>query len=193
MANPVIIKALLVAATDKRTWKAIAVIIAVVLTPFILLILLLCSLFAEGTEQNKQMADLVFSDIAIDESVSVEQKQVIEVMRKHFAELDNAIKITNSKLDEGSLDSLKVKAVFYCLYIGVVPADEDDIIDYQRIVDCFIEEITQTDGIMIIAPVQDDDKIYDNLNASLDVNLDETQRTAINSIYSYLISKGISS
>ena len=41
MANPALIKAAVVLLTDKRTWKAIGVVVAAILTPFILLVVIL--------------------------------------------------------------------------------------------------------------------------------------------------------
>ena len=42
MANPALIKAAVVLLTDKRTWKAIGVVVAAILTPFILLVVIIC-------------------------------------------------------------------------------------------------------------------------------------------------------
>ena len=43
MAHPALIKAAVVLATDKRTWEAVGVVIAAVLTPFILTVIAVSS------------------------------------------------------------------------------------------------------------------------------------------------------
>lgn len=52
MANPALIKAAVMLATDKRTWKVIAVLVAAILTPFILIIVMICSLLSGTAHHN---------------------------------------------------------------------------------------------------------------------------------------------
>ena len=54
MAVPVVVvKAIAVAATDKRVWKVVAMIIAALLMPIIIVILMICALVS-GTESANQ-------------------------------------------------------------------------------------------------------------------------------------------
>ena len=60
MANPALIKAAVVLLTDKRTWKAIGVVVAAILTPFILLVVILCSMLSGTANHNNAAVELTF-------------------------------------------------------------------------------------------------------------------------------------
>ena len=65
MADPATItlavKAAIAAATDKRTWQAVGVLIAAILTPFILIIVMVVSLFSATANHNNTAIDLCFN------------------------------------------------------------------------------------------------------------------------------------
>lgn len=56
MADPATIalavKAAVAAASDKRTWKAVGVLIAAILTPFILIIVMIVSMLSATADHN---------------------------------------------------------------------------------------------------------------------------------------------
>lgn len=58
--SPVVIKAIVTAATDKRTWKAVAVLIAAILMPIIIVILMIISIFSGVESANKNLLDYSF-------------------------------------------------------------------------------------------------------------------------------------
>lgn len=60
MANPALIKAAVVLLTDKRTWKAIGVVVAAILTPFILLVVIICSMLSGTANHNNAAVELTF-------------------------------------------------------------------------------------------------------------------------------------
>ena len=55
------VKAAIAAATDKRTWKAVGVLIAAILTPFILVIVMILSLLSGTSQHNNAAIDLCFN------------------------------------------------------------------------------------------------------------------------------------
>ena len=59
MANPALKAAVLL--TDKRTWKAIGVVVAAVLTPFLLLVVVInCSMLSGTASHNNAAVELTF-------------------------------------------------------------------------------------------------------------------------------------
>lgn len=121
MAAPAValaVKAAVAAATDKRTWKVIAVTITAVLMPFILAVLLLMSFLSGGAAHNNDAVNLAFHGGTISSDVPSEYRQHIEEMQDAFSQLDDAIAQLHIESGDGSLDSTRVKAVFYSLYFG---------------------------------------------------------------------------
>ena len=126
MAAPAValaVKAAVAAATDKRTWKVIAVTITAVLMPFILAVLLLMSFLSGGAAHNNDAVNLAFHGGTISSDVPSEYRQHIEEMQDAFSQLDDAIAQLHIESGDGSLDSTRVKAVFYSLYFGAEHAN----------------------------------------------------------------------
>lgn len=114
MANPALIKAAVMLATDKRTWKALAVLLAAILTPFILIVIVICSLLSGTARHNNTAVELTFYGGSIPAAMPGEYRDYITEMRACFASLDSAIADVESEMEDGdSLDSNRVKAVFY--------------------------------------------------------------------------------
>ena len=143
MPNPILIKAALLAA-DKRTWKGAAVAIAAILTPFLLLVAVICSMLQGTANHNNAAVRLTFQGGNIPVTMPGEYKTYIQEMRSCFLKLDNAISAVEAEMEGGdSLDSVRVKAVFYVLYFGQ---------DHLRLrsaaarsfVDCFVTYETRT-------------------------------------------------
>lgn len=180
MADPATIilavKATIAAATDKRTWKAIGVIIAAILTPFILIIIMITSLLSGTASHNNTAVQLSFHGGVISGQVPEDYRQYIIDMRSAFSELDTAIGQITPMIEDGSLDSTQVKAIFYSLYFG---SDSLRGIDYQAFADCFVryEECTRTvkndDGseseetYTVAVPLTSLPEVYANLENAL--------------------------
>jgi len=117
MADPATIalavKAAVAAATDKRTWKAAGVIIAAIAMPFILLIVMIASLVSGTADHNNTAVQLSFHGGVISGQVPENYRQYIQDMRAAFTELDAAIAEITPQIEDGSLDSTQVKAIFY--------------------------------------------------------------------------------
>ena len=145
MAAPAIalaVKAAAVAATDKRTWKIIAVIVTAALMPLILTVLLLMSFLSGGAAHNVDAVQTVFHGGTLPDGTPAEYQQRIADMQDAFGKLDQAVSKLN--IANGSLDSTRVKAVFYSLYFG---ADSLPNIDYNAFVGCFLKTETRTRAV----------------------------------------------
>lgn len=131
--SPAVIKAIATAATDKRTWKVVGIIIVVILLPFILLILMIAGMVSGVESANNDLLDYSFAGTAMPNNFTDEQRGVIENMREWLGELDDII--TEKKNNEDcSLDRNMVKAAFYCLNFG---GELDEEFDYEAFCNCF--------------------------------------------------------
>ena len=171
MAVPVVVvKAIAVAATDKRVWKVIAVLLAALLMPIIMLILLICSLVSGTESANQSLLDYSFKGVSISQNFTDEQRGAVEDMRDWLAELDTVI---SENKNGYSLDVGMIKAVFYCLNFGG-RLDED--FDYEPFCECF-------DRLTI-------DRLYEALqNISENFpqyEITENLKTAVQNVYVYL-------
>lgn len=131
--SPVVIKAIVTAATDKRTWKALAILLAAIFMPLILLILMIAGMVSGVETANNDLLDYSFVGTAMPDNFTDEQRRVIEDMREWLGELDEII--SEKENDEDcSLDENMVRAAFYCLNFG---AELDEEFDYEAFCDCF--------------------------------------------------------
>ena len=58
--SPVVIKAVITAATDKRTWKALAILIAAILSPIIIVVMMIAAMFSGVESANNDLLDYSF-------------------------------------------------------------------------------------------------------------------------------------
>lgn len=123
MAGPATItlavRAAIAAATDKRMRQALGVIIAALLTPFILIVVVIVSLLSATADHNNAAIDLCFNGGAISSRVPADYAAYIRDMRDSFAGLDTAISDISSRVEDGGIDGTRVKAIFYALFFGV--------------------------------------------------------------------------
>lgn len=80
--SPVVIKAIVTAATDKRTWKALAILLAAIFMPLILLILMIAAIFSGVESANNELLDYSFVGTAMPDNFTDEQRGTIENMRE---------------------------------------------------------------------------------------------------------------
>ena len=128
---PIVIKLAATAATDKRTWRVIAVLIAAALMPLILALAVLASVFAGISGENKTLLDYSFKNVRMPHSFTTEQKSAIENMRGQLEILDDTMETSEFSLDENL-----VRAVYYCLNFG---EELDEDFDYEEFCECFDE------------------------------------------------------
>lgn len=129
---PILIKLAATAATDKRTWKVIGILIAAALAPIIIAVMLLGSIASSVDSANKNLFDHAFKGESIAEIVTSEELETLQNMRTRLENLSAEI-----EKFEGSLDEDIVKAVFYCLNFG--REFDDDEFDYNAFCECFNE------------------------------------------------------
>lgn len=131
--SPVVIKAVITAATDKRTWKALAILLAAIFMPLILLILMIAAMFSGVETANNDLLDYSFVGTAMPNNFTDEQRGMIENMRDWLGELDEFISEKEND-EECSIDGNMVRAAFYCLNFG---AELDEDFNYRAFCDCF--------------------------------------------------------
>ena len=168
MADPATItlavKAAIAAATDKRTWKAIGVLIAAILTPFILVIVMILSLLSGTSQHNNAAIDLSFNGGVAGFSVPVEYTAYIEDMSGCFSVLDQAIADTEAGMNGSALDNVRIKSIFYSLYFGVENLSLSDA-EARAFVDCFVTYEKDSENHTVAVPASLD-AAYANLTAS---------------------------
>lgn len=174
MANPALIaKAVAMALSDERLRRGIGWTIVAVLSPFIVIIAILCGMLSGAANHNNSALDLCFHGGRIHDSVPAEYSSHIVSMRESFETLDTIIQAINNETESGqSLDSVQVKSVFYSLYFG---AAQPSAAASKKFADCFVtyEERTKTetndDGktsestYTVAVPIKDLSKVYQNI------------------------------
>ncbi len=171
MAVPVVVvKAIVVAATDKRVWKVVAVIIAALLMPIIIVILMICALVSGTESANQSLLDYSFKGVSISQEFNDEQRGAVEDMRDWLAELDTMI----AENENGySLDGDMVRAVFYCLQFGQEIAAD---FNYDSFCECF-------DGLTM---EQLDEALQNILGKFPQYEITENLKIAAQNVYEYL-------
>ncbi|MGE4273232.1 MAG: hypothetical protein AB7E31_10225 [Desulfitobacterium sp.] len=122
MAAPVAItlavKAAVAFATDKRTWKVVGVVVASILTPIILIVVMISSILSAGSDHNKAAIDLSFNGGRIPVAMPAEYASHISNMSECLGVLDEAISEAEAQMEDGALDNIRIKSIFYSLYFG---------------------------------------------------------------------------
>ena len=113
--HPLVLKALAAAATDKRIWKFLAVLIAALLTPAIFLIICVVMIFSSAETTSYSVIEYCFTDTALPQNMPEEEQTAIENMRLWLSELEEEM---TEYEETDSLDGSLVKAVFYCTHIS---------------------------------------------------------------------------
>ena len=109
------------------------------MAPFILLVVILCSMLSGTANHNNAAVELTFYGGSLPITMPSEYKDYITEMRDCFSSLDGAIATVEGMMEDGdSLDSNRIKAVFYALNFGT----EDLSLrraKAREFVDCFVE------------------------------------------------------
>lgn len=121
------VKAAIALLSDPKARKAVGWIIVAILSPVILLVAFLCSLGSGGAEHNHQMVDYCFYGIPYAGDIPAEFSDAVSWVTSSFSSLDSAIADVNASAEDGGLDSLQLKAIFYVLCSGGEVAPEDFI------------------------------------------------------------------
>ena len=165
--SPIVIKLAITAATDKRFWKAVAVLIAALLAPIIIVVMMIASLFSGVETANNNLLDYSFAGKPIPLSFNDEQRGAIKDMRDWLDELDEII-TEKEKDEECSLDGNMVRAAFNCLNFA---SDLDEDFDFEDFCECF------------------EDTEYEELETALQAVSEEFPEYEINENLNYSIGK----
>ena len=186
------IKAAILALTDESTRKKIGWVLVAILSPIILVVALICSIFSSTSQHNVSTVELCFHGGTISASATPEYRQFILEMRESFSMLDSMVEEINSLLEDGeSLDANRVKAIFYVLYFG---AQQPDEVGLQSFVDCFV---TYTEGIRTVIDteetyqiphlVDDLSQIYERIGEATGVTATPSHQANADNIYNLIV------
>ena len=133
--------------TSEKGRKALGWTALLICSPLLLLILLLCSLGSGTASHNNNAVDICFYGGSIPSDTPAEYRDRISDMQDAFAVLDSAIDTANGMMEDNSLDSVRVKAVFYALCFG---SDAPSQRAADSFVECFYstEEKTRTVSVV---------------------------------------------
>lgn len=172
-----IVNAVVTALSDSRLRKGIGWTIAAILSPFILIIIILIGFLSGTANHNNSALDLSFHESVISRNIPDDYKGHIKDMRNSFVMLDKGIRQVNSQIkDDDSLDSIRVKAIFYSLYFG---EKQPSSIDHKRYVDSFVNyekrtrTLTDSEGneyeedYIVAIPIKNLSEIYKNIESNM--------------------------
>lgn len=198
MADPVLIaKAAATLLTNEKARKGVGWAIVAILSPIIVVVALLCVLGSGAVSHNINAAQLCFQDDPLPDDIPAEYRVFIEEMRTCFVELDGSIAAMESNMENGgSLDPIRVKAVFYSLYFG----GETPLTS--QFAGCFVTSeirtrtVTETDEdgneieveqiYTVFIPIEDMETVYANIAASIGAEITEEQKSNADNVYSLI-------
>jgi murein DD-endopeptidase MepM/ murein hydrolase activator NlpD len=201
MADPATItmaaKAAATALTDERVRKTIGWTIGLILSPVILIIILICGLLSGTSDHNNTAVGLCFDSGVISGNVPEDYRGYIEDMRSSFTLLDGTIAAVNSDMEDGdSLDSVRVKAIFYSLFFG---ADSPSRLQHRQFVDSFVtyeersrtvtatdadgNETTEEETYIVAFPIRKLPLVYENISSSMGVAVTHESQINATEIY----------
>ena len=203
MADPaslgLVVKAAVTALSDEKVRKGIGWTIAAILSPFILIIVIICALLSGTTNHNNSALYLSFNEEPISGNIPEDYRGHIEDMRRSFEVLDGRISEVNSQMEDGdSLDSTRVKAIFYSLYFG---ENHPSRVDQVKYVDCFVtyekrtRTITDSEGnefeetYIVAIPIKNLSEVYKNIGSIMGREVTYEDIANANEIY-YRIKHG---
>jgi murein DD-endopeptidase MepM/ murein hydrolase activator NlpD len=193
------VKAALAAASDKRTRKTIGVLLAAVLTPFLLIVVVILSLLSGTAQHNDSAVDLCFNGGSVSAQVPAEYCRYIGDMRNSFSALDGAVSEITPKIESGGIDVTRVKAIFCSLYFGQRDAAPISRLTARKFVSCFVRYEKRTRAVTdengkerqetytVAVPLSDLDEIYGNLENVLGRTVTEENKVNAAQIYSRVL------
>lgn len=142
-------------------------------------------MLAGANDHNKEVVLSVFNNTAPPLTAPAEYRKFIREMQGNFNSLEAEIKEINSIAEGGSLDEIKMKAIFFSAFYG---NGFDG--NYRSFADCFVNYETRysDDGKEYKAAVliKDSATIYANLKSKLGLVLDEDAKINVDEIYYFI-------
>ncbi|MDD4406150.1 MAG: M23 family metallopeptidase [Parabacteroides sp.] len=197
ISGTLIAKAALTALSNDKLRKGIAWTIGLILSPVILIVVLICGLLSGTADHNNTAVGLCFDGGVISGNVPEDYRGYIEDMRSSFTLLDGTIASVNSEMEDGdSLDSVKVKAIFYSLFFG---ADSPSKVEHRRFVDCFVRyeertrtvtttdsegnETTEEETYIVAVPIKELPVVYANISSVMRITVTHENQINATEIY----------
>ena len=141
MAVPALARLAAAVLTNEDGRRTAGKVLALILSPFIILAAFLCC-FGDGASQhNNAVVSAAFYGAEFSDKIPKEYRTHIAEMQEAFSLLDSATVYVNQKAEEGSLDPVQVKAVFFALCFG---DNAPTRAAADRFVDCFYKTETRT-------------------------------------------------
>ena len=185
MASPLLMaKAAALLLTDEKARKGVGWAVAAILSPIIVVIALLCVLGSGAVSHNISAAQLCFQDGPLPDDTPTEYRVFIEEMRTRFTELDESIAAMESNMEDGgSLDPIRVKAVFFALYFGSEAPDAGQFAGCFAASEERTRTVTETDEEGNETEEEETYTVYANIAAALGVEITEKQKANAGSVY----------
>ncbi len=127
--------------------KAVGWVVLALCAPFILIIVLLCSMGSGTASHNASAVDLCFYGGSIPSDTPAEYKEYISEMRDAFDLLDSAIDTANGMMEGSGLDSVRIKAAFYALCFGTDAPSRRAAVNF---VNCFYSTGERTRTVSVL-------------------------------------------
>ncbi|MBO5129772.1 MAG: hypothetical protein J6B95_05460 [Oscillospiraceae bacterium] len=197
--DPVTVAKIAAAAlSDEKVRKGLGWILVAILSPLILLIAVICSFASGGADHNNATVEACFYGASFSAEVPAEFRSYVSEMQSAFSSLDSAVASVNGQMEDGSLDSVRVKAIFYALCFG---ADIPATATANNVVGCFytteirtrMVQVEQEDGTIteeeeeytVAVPVSLE-RAYANLAGLLGYAVTADHRTNADHIYTMI-------
>jgi murein DD-endopeptidase MepM/ murein hydrolase activator NlpD len=194
MADPVLVaRAVVMALSDERIRKGVGWTIVAVLSPIIVVVAIICGMLSGTANHNSTALDLCFHGGVIAGNVPADYREHIENMRSSFAVLDGAINEVNSNMEDGdSLDSTRIKAIFYSLYFG---ADQPSKVNSKAFVDSFVtyeertravsseDGSTHNESYTVAVPIKNQPIVYVNIAKAMGTTVSNENKSNATEIY----------
>ena len=145
--DPVTVAKIAAAAlADEKVRKGLGWILVAILSPLILLIAVICSFASGGADHNNATVEACFYGASYSAEVPAEFRNYVSEMQSAFSSLDSAVASVNSQMEGGSLDPVRVKAIFYALCFG---ADIPATATANNVVGCFYTTEIRTRTVQV--------------------------------------------
>lgn len=192
------VKAAIALLSDPKTRKAIGWVIVAILSPVILLVAFLCSLGSGAAQHNNGMMDYCFYSVPYAGDIPAEFADAVASVKSAFSSLDSAVADVNASAEDGGLDLLQLKAIFYVLCSGGEMSTDD-------FVRCFYTTtnrvstttVTNPDGTTteqttsyIVNVPSSLETVYANLASALGREITEEEKKTIQQTYSLVAGNG---
>lgn len=208
MADPATLTAIVKAAaavlSNEKTRKGLGWIIVAILSPIIVVIAVIAALFSGTAQHNTNAVDLCFNGGYVSSSTPAEFRQNIESMQRSFARLDSALSEINGMAEDGEVDTIRVKAIYYSLFFGSgSSADNWQTASVRVFADCFVryEErerevealqedgstATETETYTVAIPLTSLPEVYSNLESALGRGITVDERNNAAEIYRHVV------